>query len=405
MRILFVAMHNGVHTARWINQLADTHHEILLFPPYVAPVHDMFKKVERLATWEKRPKGPGTVNLVSLLPLRRGAGRAEMVMSSITGSNNWRVSWLEQVIRRFKPDLVHSLEYQSAGYLCLGARELMGSEFPPWIATNWGSDIYLFGRLPEHHEKICRILKYADYYSAECHRDIKIARDLGFTGQILPVLPAAGGYDLAQMRKFTTHQGKHSARRTIAVKGLQHWSGRALTALDAICIAADKLRDFDIRVYSASPEVELMVKLAAADHGLDISCLPFRCSREDVLRLHASARIYIGIGISDGISTSFLEALVLGAFPIQANTACVDEWIRDGESGFIVSPFRPEEIADKIVSAISDDELVDKAASINAETVDARLNYKVVKREAVRIYEAIEKGECFDRGSDCKVAT
>ena len=208
MRILVVAMHNSVHTARWINQLVDTHHEILLFPPYVAPVHHFFKKVERLATWASQPKGPGTVNLISLLPVRRGEGRAEMLVSSMLGSNNWRVSWLEQAIRRFKPDIIHSLEFQSAGYLCLGVREQMGTEFPPWIATNWGSDIFLFGKLPEHREKISRILNYADYYSAECHRDVKIARDLGFTGQALPVLPAAGGYDSAQMRKFIANPGK-----------------------------------------------------------------------------------------------------------------------------------------------------------------------------------------------------
>ena len=58
----------------------------------------------------------------------------------------------------------------------------MGTEFPPWIATNWGSDIFLFGKLPEHREKISRILNYADYYSAECHRDVKIARESGFHG-------------------------------------------------------------------------------------------------------------------------------------------------------------------------------------------------------------------------------
>ena len=46
------------------------------------------------------------------------------------------------------------------------------------------------------------------------------------------------------------------------------------------------------------------------------------------------SRIYIGCSISDGISTSFLEALANGAFPIQTNTSCANEWI---SKGFIAS--------------------------------------------------------------------
>ncbi len=395
MRIMFVAMQNSVHTARWINQLADTQHEILLFPPYVAQPHKAFSKVRRLASWAGRPRPDGTVNVLTLVPLRRGAGRAEMIMESATRDPDWRVAWLKRAIRRFKPDIVQSLEFQEAGYLCLKAREEMGSEFPTWITTNWGSDILLFGKLPEHHEKIRKILLYADYYSAECVRDIKIARDFGYTGKVRSVFPNAGGFDLAAMRRFRSAHDKTSARRTIAVKGYQHFSGRALTVLDALGMAADEVRPFQIRVYSATPDVELMVRLVAADCGLDIRCLPFRSPREDILRLHGSSRLSIGVGISDGISTSFLEALVMGSFPIQSNTACADEWITDGETGFVVSPHDPVALADRIRRVAADDALVDAAARTNAETANTKLEYQTVKHGVKKMYESIEKGEDF----------
>ena len=69
-------MHNSVHTARWINQLSDSHHEILLFPPYVALPHPAFSKIRRLASWAGQPAGDGTVNLLTLLPLRRGGRKS-----------------------------------------------------------------------------------------------------------------------------------------------------------------------------------------------------------------------------------------------------------------------------------------------------------------------------------------
>ncbi len=398
MRILFVAMHNSIHTARWINQLSETRHEILLFPPYTAERHYNLEKVRRLSTWGGQPCADGTVNLVSLWPFRRGAVRAELMVENLTGGAEWRVDWLIQAIRRFKPDVVHSLEFQSAGYLTLQARDRMGAEFPPWIATNWGSDIYLFGRLSDHREKIERILLAADYYSAECQRDVRIAKEWGFNGEVLPVLPNGGGFDLAWMRKFIKDPGKTSSRRVIAVKGYQHFAGRALTALDAICLAADALQDYEIQVYAVTPDVALMVKLVEADYGLNIHSLAFPAPREAILRVHGAARVSIGIGISDAISTSFLEALVLKSVPIQANTACVDEWINDGEGGFIVSPYRAEEIADRIRTAVTDDEFIDNAVRINERTVTARLASDIVRERAIRMYEALEKGLIFELG-------
>lgn len=395
MRILFVAMHNSVHTARWINQLADTHHEVLLFPPYVARPHAEFSKIRRLTSWAGRPVGGGTVNLLTLLPLRCGAARAEMLAESVSGTPDWRVGWLKRAIRRFKPDVVQSLEFQKAGYLCLKVREQMGSDFPTWIATNWGSDILLFDKLPEHHEKIRKILDYADYYSAECARDIRIAREFGYTGKALSVFPNAGGFDLAAIHKFRSAHEKTSARRTIAIKGYQHFAGRALTVLDALDRVVEEVRPFQIRVYSATPDVELMVRLVAADYDLDIQSLPFDSSREDILRLHGASRMSIGVSISDGINTSFLEALVMGSFPIQSNTACADEWITDEQSGFLVSPHEPAEIADRIRRAALDDTLIDNGARINAETARTKLEYKAVTHGVKKMYDAIEKGERF----------
>jgi hypothetical protein len=68
-----------------------------------------------------------------------------------------------------------------------------------FIATNWGSDIFWFQRFPKHRAKLQALLKLADAYSAECHRDVALARELGFTGDALPVIPKAGGFPKAYL--------------------------------------------------------------------------------------------------------------------------------------------------------------------------------------------------------------
>ena len=129
MRILFVAMPNSVHTAQWINLLSGTGWEIFLFSAYTAETHCELagaRRVTGLMPPFLSRTSAGRVNVISLVPAPRGWGRAETVLSRITGGVEWREKWLQWAIGRIKPDLIHSLEFQLAGYQCLNARERMG---------------------------------------------------------------------------------------------------------------------------------------------------------------------------------------------------------------------------------------------------------------------------------------
>ncbi len=310
-------------------------------------------------------------------------------MAKFRPRSKWRQRWFDWVIRRTRPDLIHSMEFQQAGYFCLEAKKRLGDRFPTWLATNYGSDIYLFGRLAGHKDRIKEILRTADFYSAECERDVAIARGCGLEAHALPVLPNGGGVDLAHAATLRA-PGPPSSRRVIAVKGYEHFAGRALTALKAIELASESLRGYRIEIHLASPSVEIEAELLAQRTGLDIACLPYSSEHDDMLRLHGRARISLGVGISDGASTSFLESLVMGSFPIQTGTACADEWVEDGTSGFIVPPDDPDQIAARLARAATDDALVDGAAEINAATAKLRLDRDVVRRRILDAYAMIE---------------
>jgi len=294
---------------------------------------------------------------------------------------------LARVIRRLKPDTVHSLEIQHAGYLTLEARNHLGDSFPTWIVTNWGSDIYLFGRLSEHADKIRAVLAACDYYSCECHRDVGLGRAFGFEGVVLSVLPNTGGFDLEWVQQFR-QPGPTSARRLIVLKGYQGWAGRALVGLRAIELSADVLKDYRVAVYLAGQDVRIAAELVAQSTGVPIEIVP-HSSHEDMLRLHGRARVSIGLSISDAVSTSMLEAMVMGSFPIQSNTGCADEWIRDGETGVLVHPEDPGAVAGAIRRAVTDDALVDRAADINARVAAERLDQSVIQPQVIAMYEKI----------------
>ncbi len=396
MRILFVAMAASIHTARWINQIADQGWNIHLFPSLDAGIHPELKGVTvhdniiRLTGLDKSVRQQGAWPWP--LPKRELASR---ILKRLR--RNERLSWLmnsrarrlARLIRKLKPDIIHSLEIQHAGYLTLDAKKQLDGSFPAWIVTNWGSDIYLFGRLPEHADKIRAVLAAADYYSCECQRDVKLGKEFGFKKEVLPVLPNSGGLDLKWAQKLR-QPGPVSKRRLIMLKGYQSWAGRALVGLKALELGADMLKGYRVTVYSASPEVELAAELLSQNSGIPIDIVP-ESSHEEILRLHGRARISIGLSISDALSTSFIEALTMGSFPIQSNTSAADEWIEDGKTGLLVPPEDPHAIAAAIRHALTDDKMLDDAAEPNWQTALDKLEGKDISRQVTETYENILK--------------
>ena len=209
----------------------------------------------------------------------------------------------------------------------------------------------------------------------------------GTWGQAFPVTPNTGGFRLEDLRSLCS-PGPTSERRLILLKGYENWAGRALHGLRAIEQCADVLRGFKTAIYSADDMVIEQVKGTRQEIGLDIDIVP-RSSHEEMLRLHGQARMSIGINITDGVSTSFLEALAMGSFPIQTCTACADEWITDGETGFLVRPDDIAGIAAAIRRAATDDALVDRAAQINAQTALDRLEYGKIQAASIAMYRRV----------------
>ncbi len=388
MRILFVAASESVHSVRWINQVTGQGWDIHLFDSgdsgYVNPLlrdttvyHSLYRQQPRLDP-SVRLKG---------IRLPFGVTRSKKLLGRLRPG--YRTRHLAQLIQRLQPDIVHSLELQHSAYLTWEARQML-PDFPTWIVTNWGSDIQLFGRLKDHREKIRAILQAADYYDCECQRDIHLAQELGMTAAPLPVLPNAGGLDMAQLAALRTVTPP-SSRRVIVMKGYQNWSGRALYGLRALELCADVLQGYRVVVYSPWPldDMPLWCQLLSEKVGIPVDILPWGQPHETILRQFAQARVYLGLSISDGISTSMLEAIALGAFPVQSNTACADEWVTDGESGLLVPPEDPHLIAEALRRALTDDVLVDQAAEINARTCAERLDATTIRQQVITIYERI----------------
>jgi hypothetical protein len=394
MRILFVAIASSIHTVRWINLLAEQGWDIHLFPSHDSTVHSELEHVTLHDCIVRLPDlDRSVVQKEGRIPwpfpkLAKEADRAlkylrrSPYLSKFATERSIR---LARLIEKVKPDFVHSLEMQYAGYLTIEAKKNTAEQFPPWIMSIWGSDIYLFSRYTEHAKKIREVLTNCDYFGCECNRDEELARQLGFRGEFLPRFPMFGGINTKKVSQLRS-SGPTSSRRLILLKGYQGWAGRALAGLAAIEMCAQVLQGYRIAIYSASPEVELRAKLLSQSTGIPVDIIPFS-PHQEILKLHGEARISIGLSISDGLPSSFIEAMAMGSFPIQSFTGCADEWVIDGQTGLLVPPEDPQIIAHAIRRAATDDALVDQAARINTQRIVEHLDTSIIKHRVIETYK------------------
>ncbi len=396
MKILFVAISGSIHTARWINQVSNLGWDIRLFDciddtGYINPEL-------RNATVYHSIYSPqtGLDPSVKLQGLRLPIGNSRIKRWLLKRQPNYRDRRLARLIQQFQPDIIYSLEFQHSSYMVLEARQWLKNQgvthFPKWIVFNWGSDIYLFNRMADHKQRIYELLQQADYYECECQRDVHIAQELGMKAIPLPIAPVAGGIDLQLATQLRLVE-KPSARRIIAMKGYQNWAGRALFGLRALELCADVLQSYKVVMFSAVPfdDMQIAATLFSQKTGIPIEIVPGGQPHSAILELLASARLYIGLSISDGISTSMLDAISVGAFPIQSNTACADEWVTDGETGMLVPPEDPQAIAAAIRRALTNDALVDQAAERNAKVCEDHLDARKIREQVIDMYTTIAK--------------
>jgi len=389
MRILIVADSNSIHTARWISQICDQTLDIHLFSSKDhGKTHENLKNTTVYHSFYCK----GHVKNASVILRGFPVLHAEWVNRGIRYlkkfNPDYRIKRLKSIIQKIRPDIIHSLAIQDAGYLTLEAKKNFNGCFPPWIVTNWGSDIYLFGRLAEHEPKIMEVLRTCDYYSCECQRDIKLAHEYGYNGRVFPVFPNTGGFDLESVSKLR-QSGMISDRRMIMLKGYQSWAGRALVGLRALERCADLLKGYEVVIYSFVPEVLISAEIFQQSTGIKVRIIPKNTLHRDILKLHGQSRISIGLSISDAISTSCLEAMVMGSFPIQSWTSCADEWINDGKTGILVPPEDPEIVEQAIRRALADDDLVNHASEINYRMAEEKLDRDILKPMAIDMYNIV----------------
>jgi glycosyltransferase involved in cell wall biosynthesis len=373
-KVIVICMLDSSHSARWLSQFSNQQVDFILIPS--TPNRKVHPKICDLISSSSNSATYSLFNTFRFLTI-------PIWSLDIILGNRLRGLIVSRISKKHESDYIHALELNHAGYIASKASRFGLATNTRIISTNWGSDIYWFQKYKRHQKQIVELMKASDFYSAECLRDLALATKYGFEGKFLEVSPNAGGIPTEFLSRDLVPP---SGRSVILLKGYETFVGRASIALGAICDISSELMDYELILYSANRKTIRSVRRIRKETNLNIRAISKkRLTHSEMLNLFGTARAYVGVSLSDGISTSLLEAMAMGAFPIQTNTSCAEEWIEDGITGKLIGP-NQEEVKRSLRLALRNDSLVDHASVVNRQRIETKCNEEWIKLKSLKFY-------------------
>jgi len=380
MRILMVAIPNH-HFFQWVNQLKDSGYEVYWFD-----VTDGGDKVDRV-DWVHQIKG---WKLKFNYPFRYFIkNNWPRIYKGIQKHNERKIATaFTKVINKIQPDMVHCFEMRLAGLPIL---EIMEQYKPnlKFIYSSWGSDVYFFKELGVSVEQFERFLTRVDYLITDCKRDYEIVKQNGFKNVFFGVYPGNGGLTVEEKYIQATKE-----RNVLIIKGYEDGVGKALKVIEAIELLPLKLvQKLEIIIYSADIAVKERIENSAFFASLKVKIYVRGefMTNSNLLQLMGKSLLHIANSTSDGMPNVLLEAMGMGAFPIQSNPGKVsEEVITHGVNGFLISnPLDIHEIAGWIEKALLNKQLSEEAQTYNINLVSKNYNRDNLKQDIVQLYKDI----------------
>jgi glycosyltransferase involved in cell wall biosynthesis len=392
-KILFIGLAQSTHTHAWVELLSGASVNARLFAVPNGPPPDDWPVKTYVSglffgsnSGIRRYRYPGLLGggRVVIGKLLRRAGRPPL------GSD----AWLAGVIRKWKPDVVHTLGLfdDQGGTFYLDARRRYGLDrIGKWVCQlRGGSDVALRRFHPKEREILLGALRGCDRIVCDNRENIRYAVELGIPeskfAPFVPV-PGSGGVDIRALSRGTVAPSK---RRRVIVwpKAYESPWSKALPVLEAVRNAWDSIRPCELHLLAATPEV-VNWWLSLPEEIRSQSRVRERIPRGEVLSLLQNARVMLAPSLIDGVPNSLYEAMACGAFPIVSPLASIASAVAEEDNVLFARNMYPGEIARALTRAMQDDGLVDSAAVNNRALVERLADRDAIRPRVVRFYESL----------------
>jgi len=112
-----------------------------------------------------------------------------------------------------------------------------------------------------------------------------------------------------------------------------------------------------------------------------------RVSRKELANLYKSCDIYVHSSYAETIPTTIREAMSVGRPIVTTNVGVIDEYLKDGENGFLINKRDENEFAEAIAKLLSDENLRYKIGLNNRRYALEKFSFKNIIKQWLKVYE------------------
>ncbi len=120
--------------------------------------------------------------------------------------------------------------------------------------------------------------------------------------------------------------------------------------------------------------------------------VPFRGHRDDVARRLARAQLFVLASRWEGFPRSILEAMRAGLPVVATDVGGVSESVAHGETGRLVPPGRPGELAGALEGLLASPDLRRSMGRAGRARYEERFTFDRMFEETLRVYEEVLHG-------------
>ena len=392
-RILFIGAGHSSHTHAWIDLLAGADFNVRLFalPGSVPPDSWPVRTYVSMPTPRRLDRGARQ----RLYPAGRLARAPKRAVARFTGARALEERWLAQIIREWRPHVVHTLGIDPAAELFFDVCRAHRLESAArWVLqTRGGSDLALARFDGTRASRLAQVMTAADCLLSDNTINFEIALDMGVRPeQLSPIgtVPGTGGVDVDRLAAHAS--GSTSSRRVIVWPKAYEcpWS-KALPVFEALTQHWHRLPPCEIHMLATIPETRMWYNALPA--AIRRACvIEDRIPREALLSLMGRSRVMLAPSLVDGTPNSMFEAMATGAFPVLSPLDTIRPLLEDGRNVLFARNLYPDEIGDALARAMNDDHLVDDAADANLGLVRTLADRASIRPRVVGLYETIAGG-------------
>ncbi len=357
LKICFLADGLSIHTKRWCDFFSQQGHEI------------------HLITFRDSVIESAKVHFIDVGKIAVSGG-------------NWRtllaVPKIIKLLKQIKPDILHAhyaTSYGITGALCY---------FQPYVITTLGSDILIS---PQKSIIVRTLLKFAFkkavWITAMAEHMKTIIKDLGVLESKISVVPFGINPLIFNANNRQLPKDKFvitSTRNFEPIYNIPH-------LLKAVANAKRQIPNVQLNLIGSGSQRSSIEKMVS-DLGLkDCTVFLGKISQPQIAEILNQSHVFITVSLSDGNNISLNEAMACGVLCVATDIAANNQWINNGENGFLVKINDVENLSEIILNTYNDyDKIQPVAAKINDEIIRKRAiwdnNMKLVEE---KYYSLIQK--------------